>query len=220
MESHERSGDREVAATDEAGLGLIEAYLGDEQTARADADAAVRLAPKGLGVPTWAALGLAALGLALTGETTRAEKLANELNKNFPLDRSLQLSWLPTIRAAVALKRKNADKAVELLHEMSDYELNGSTELVPIYVRGRAFLMQGRPSAAAAEFQKIIDHPGIVGCNPVGALARLGLARAYALQGDTTRSRAAYQHLFALWKDADPDIRILQEAKAEYTKLQ
>jgi predicted Zn-dependent protease len=130
------------------------------------------------------------------------------------------LNWLPTIRSAVALRRKNADKAIELLREMIPYELGMLTQLDPIYVRARALLMQGKPGAAAAEFQKIIEHPGVVEYNLVGALARLGLAQAYALQGDTAKAKAAYQDFLALWKDADPDIPILKQAKVEYAKLQ
>ena len=215
MDSHERNDEREAAVTAQAGFGLIEAYLGDAQRARADDHAAALRWATGSRAQQWAVL-----SLALAGETTRAEELASEMNKKFPLDTSVQRYWLPTIRSAVALRRKDADKAIELLREMIPYELGMLTQLDPIYVRARAFLMQGKPSAAAAEFQKIIEHPGVVEYNPVGALARLGLAQAYALQGDTAKAKAAYQDFLALWKDADPDIPILKQAKVEYAKLQ
>jgi len=156
--------------------------------------------------------------LAVAGDVTPAEKLAGELNSKFPLNTVVQRFWLPTIRAAVAMEHKDANKAVELLRQMSPNEL-GAPYLIPVYVRGRAYLMQGNGSAATADFQMIIDHPGIVLASVVGALAHLGLARAYALQGDTAKARAAYQDFLTLWKDADPDIPILIQAKAEYAEL-
>jgi eukaryotic-like serine/threonine-protein kinase len=205
---------RERAANDQADASLTEAYLGDPQHARTNADAALKLA-----VNRYAGVH-AALALALAGDTMRAEKLVGELNKSFPLDTGLQRYWLPTIRAAAALDRVNAEKVAKLLQPISSYELSSLGQLDPIYIRGRAYLMLHNGSGAAAEFQKILDHPGLVLASPVGALAHLGLARAYALQGDTVKSRAAYQDFFSLWKDADPDIPILQQAKAEYAKLQ
>jgi len=193
----------------------MEAHFGDTQQARADADAALRVVVVGSNPQfPWVAM-----ALALSGDVKRAEKLATELDKRFPLNTVVQHYWLPTIRAAVALTRKDAKKAVELLSAITPYEL-GALWLIPIYERGRAYLMLHDGSAAAAEFQKIIDHPGIVEKSVVGALARLGLARAYALQGDAAKARAAYQDFLALWKDADLDIPILKEAKVEYEKLQ
>jgi eukaryotic-like serine/threonine-protein kinase len=131
---------------------------------------------------------------------------------------------LPISRAALALEHKNADEAVELLVGASPYELSaeGTGSLEPVYLRGQAYLMQRNGSAALVDFHKIIDHPGIVKTEEavVGELVSLGLARAYALQGDKANARSAYQDFFALWKDADPDIPILQPAKAEYAKLQ
>jgi DNA-binding winged helix-turn-helix (wHTH) protein/tetratricopeptide (TPR) repeat protein len=213
VESAKQNGVVDTAASSQAVGALIEAYLGDLQHARADADAALRLAPnRDAQTPT-------ALALALAGDAEHVEKLAAGLNKSFPLDTGVQRMWLPTTRAAVALSRKNPAKAIELLRVISPYEL-GAPLLLPIYERGRAYLMLHDGRAAAAEFQKVIDHPGIVREFPVGALAHLGVARAYALQGDTAKSRAAYQDFLTLWKDADPDIPILKEAKAEYAKLQ
>ena len=132
---------------------------------------------------------------------------------------------MPTIRAGVALERKDPNRAIELLKVASTIELSSATAdltifLCPVYLRGEAYLMLHDGNAAAAEFQKFIDHRGLVVNFPWGALARLGLARAYAMQGDTAKAKAAYQDFLTLWKDAEPDTPILKEAKAEYAKLQ
>jgi predicted Zn-dependent protease len=168
---------------------------------------------------------IAALALARAADTAGAEKLAAELDKAFPLDTLVQRYWLPTIRAAVAMERQDPNRAIELLKVASTIELSSITAdltifLCPPYVRGEAWLMLRDGNRAAAEFQKFIDHRGVVMNFPWGALARLGLARAYAFEGDTAKARAAYQDFLGLWKDADPDIPILREAKAEYAKLQ
>ena len=194
-------------------LSLIEAHFGDMKQAQRDAAAALEMHENLRG-----AFPAQVLALAVAGDVTPAEKLAGELNSKFPLNTVVQRYWLPTIRAAVAMEHKDANKAVELLRQMSPNEL-GAPYLIPVYVRGRAYLMQGNGSAATADFQMIIDHPGIVLASVVGALAHLGLARAYALQGDTAKARAAYQDFLTLWKDADPDIPILIQAKAEYAEL-
>jgi len=165
-----------------------------------------------------------ALALARAGDTAGAEKLAVELDKTFPLDTLVQRYWLPTIRAGLALERKDPNRAIELLKVASNIELSQSLYIgiymCPAYLRGEAYLMLHDGNRAAAEFQKFIDHRGLVVNFPWGALARLGLARAYALQGDTAKARAAYQDFLALWKDADPDTPILKQAKAECAKLQ
>ena len=132
---------------------------------------------------------------------------------------------MPTIRAGVALERKDPNRAIELLKVASTIELSSATAdltifLCPVYLRGEAYLMLHDGNRAAAEFQKFIDHRGVAMNFPWGALARLGLARAYAMQGDTAKTKSAYQDFLTLWKDADPDIPILKEAKAEYAKLQ
>ena len=167
---------------------------------------------------------LAALALARAGDNAGAEKLAAELDKTFPLDTLVQRYWLPTIRAAVALERKDPNRAIELLKVASTIELGASGTLAiwmcPTYLRGEAYLMLHDGNRAASEFQKLIDHRGVVVNFPWGALARLGVARAYTLQGDTAKARDAYQDFLTLWKHADPDIPILKEAKAEYAKLQ
>jgi len=213
-EAAERNGAREEGATTWVATAMNEGYFGDARQARADAREALRLTSKGT-VPMWAAQ-----ALALAGDVTGAEKLADELNRQLPLDTSVQKYWLPMIRANVALDLHNPDKAIDLLRIVSPYELGTFGFLNPIYTRGQAYLVQRNGSAAAAEFQKIIDHPGIVWAVPLGALAHLQLGRAYALQGDTAKARAAYQYFLRLWKDADPDIPILIAAKTEYAKLQ
>jgi predicted Zn-dependent protease len=190
---------------------------GNREEARAEANAALKLAPNRF------VREVAALGLARAGDAAAAEKLAVELDKTFPLDTLVQRYWLPTIRAAIALERKDPNRAVELLKVASTIGLGGNPLAIimcPSYLRGEAYLMLHDGNAAAAEFQKFVDHRGLVGNFPWGALARLGLARAYAMQGDTAKAKAAYQDFLALWKDADPDIPILKQAKAEYAKLQ
>jgi len=213
-DSCERNGSMETSALVQAILGLIEAHVGYSQQARADVEAALgRVMSRNTEVE-------AALPLALTGDTKRAEKLAAELAKNFPLDTGVQHYYLPTTRAAITLVHKNPARTVEFLRPMIPYEFGAMTNLDPIYLRGQAFLTLHDGTAAASEFQKIIDHPGIIGLHVVGSLAHLGLARAYAIEGDTVKSRAAYQDFLTLWKDADPDIPIFKQAKAEYAKLQ
>jgi DNA-binding winged helix-turn-helix (wHTH) protein/Tfp pilus assembly protein PilF len=213
-ESAEHDKATERAALFQACTGFLEAYLGDSGNALVHAEAAAKL---GVNRDTQI---LATRALALAGDVKRAEKLATELNKRFPLDTGVQRYWLPTIRAAVALDRKNAKEAVEMLRVVSPYELGSIGWLEPVYVRGQAYLMLQNGSAAAAEFQKILDRRRIVQLNPVGVLAQLGLARSYALQGDTAKARAAYNDFLTLWKDADPDIPVFKAAKAEYAKLQ
>ena len=171
---------------------------------------------------------MAALALALAGDTAGAEKLAAELDRTFPLDTLVQRYWLPTIQAAVALERKDPNRAVELLKVASTIELSEPAEvtvfLCPVYLRGEAYLMLHNGNAAATEFQKFIDHYGLVVNFPWGALARLGRARAYALDAAADpaardRARAGYQDFLTLWKDADPDVPILQQAKMEFASL-
>jgi tetratricopeptide (TPR) repeat protein len=128
-------------------------------------------------------------------------------------------------RSALALNSGNAQAAIEALSPAAPYELGHTNEdftfaLYPVYFRGHAYLAANNWAGAAAEFQKILDHPGIVGNEPIGALAHLGLARAYSLSGDTAKAKSAYQDFFALWKNADSDIPVLMQAKAEFAKLQ
>ncbi len=162
-----------------------------------------------------------ALALAFTRDSVRAQALADALAKNFPEDTIVQLNYLPALHAQLALSLDDASKAVVFLEAATPYELGdvGGGALYPAYVRGEAYLTAHQGSEAAAEFQKILDHRGIVLNEPIGALAHLGLARSYAMQGDSSKAKTAYQDFLTLWKDADPDIPIFIAAKAEYAKL-
>jgi eukaryotic-like serine/threonine-protein kinase len=168
---------------------------------------------------------LAALAFARAGDSTRAQRLADEVQKQFPLDTVIVDYWLPTVRAAIEINRNNPSKAIEFLKAAAPYELGDVSDfefgimLYPAYVRGQAYLLLHQGAEAAAEFQKLLDHPNMVANNPLFVLAHLGLARAYTLQGHADKSRAAYQDFFALWKDADPDIPVLKQTRAEYAKL-
>jgi tetratricopeptide (TPR) repeat protein len=218
MDSAEHNDAKETAAGYQAESALREVEVGNQEQARADANAALGLAPNR------DVKAMAALALGRAGDTAGAEKLAAELDKTFPQDTLVQRYWLPTIRAAVAIERKDPNRAVELLKETGAIDVGQPTgltlALVPVYVRGAAYLALGDGNRAATEFQKFIDHRGVVTNFPWGALAHLGLARAYTMQGDSAKARAAYQDFLTLWKDADPDIPILKQAKAEYAKLQ
>ena len=152
--------------------------------------------------------------------------MAHDLAERFPLNTAINRYWLPAIHASIEMRRKNPAKALEDLQTAAQYELGTPLpqfevggSLYPVYIRGEAYLSLHQGKEAASEFQKLLDHRGVVVNCPLGALARLQLGRAYAMQGDTVRSRAAYQDFFRLWKDADPDIPILIAAKAEYAKL-
>ncbi len=213
MDSAQHSDAKETAAVYQAAAALREVESGNREQALAEAHAASKLAPN-RDVPA-----MAALALARAGDTAGAKKLAAELDKTFPQHTLVQRYWLPTIRAGVALQRKDPNRAIELLKGASTIELGGRPSLAPAYLRGEAYLMLHDGNRAAAEFQKFIDHRGLVGNFSWGALARLGLARACAMQGDTAKARTAYQDFLTLWKDADPDIPILKQAKAEYAKL-
>jgi hypothetical protein len=152
--------------------------------------------------------------------SSRPVALASELAKNFPEDTTVQFNYLPTIRAQLSMLRHDPVGAVEALQKSAPYELGMTGALYPVYVRGTALVALRNGTGAAAEFQKILDHPGAVLSVPIGALAHLGLARAYALQGETVKAHVGYKDFLTLWKDADRDIPILKEAKAEYAKLQ
>ena len=199
--------------------------------ARQSAAEALKLAPTSQGVEVEAAL-----AFAMAGDTARAESLAQDLGKRFPLDTQMQSLWLPAIQAQLALDKKNPASALNTLQAASPIELGqimfvaNLSCLYPTYVRGEAYLSAGQGNSAAAEFQRILDHSGIVWNCWTGALAHLGVARANALQSRTSqgadadaarvRALAAYKEFLTLWKDADPDIPILKQAKAEYAKLE
>jgi eukaryotic-like serine/threonine-protein kinase len=219
VDSAIRADSKETAALWQVNAALREAEFGDVTSAKRTVAAAMALAP-GRDVKV-----LAALTRARSGDTGGAKALANELEKNFPSNTVLKLYWLPTLKAAVELNSGNSAQAIVLLEAAAPYELGEPPPfqlgtLYPAYLRGQAYLLAHKGTAATTEFQKFLDHRGIVLNQPIGALAHLQLARAYAMSGDTSRAHAAYQDFFALWKDADPDIPILKEAKAEYAKLQ
>ncbi|MGB7682942.1 MAG: protein kinase, partial [Candidatus Acidiferrales bacterium] len=223
--------DKEGGAMYLANAALQKAAYGNATESRQSAAEALKLAPASQGVESEAAL-----AFAMAGDTARAESLAQDLGKRFPLDTQMQSLWLPAIQAQLALDRKSPVSAVNAQQGASPIELASITYVInvsclyPTYVRGDAYLAAGQGSAAAAEFQKILDHNGIVWNCWTGALAHLGVARANALQSRTSqgadadaarvRALAAYKDFLTLWKDADPDIPILKEAKAEYAKLQ
>jgi predicted Zn-dependent protease len=169
----------------------------------------------------------AAFALALSGDSSRAQTLANDLEKNFPEDTAVRFSYMPSVRALLALNHGDPAKAIELLQIAVPNELGQPRSaingffgaLYPVYVRGQAYLASRQDAQAAGEFQRILDHRGTVVSDPISVLAHLQLGRAYALSGDTTRAKVAYHDFLTLWKDADPDIPILKQAKAEYAKL-
>ena len=231
VESARRNDEQEAAALWQANAALREALFGNAEAARKNAAAAVALAPG-----SHFAEEQAALAYALASDAAHAQSLADDLAKRFPQDTVVQSVWLPTIRAQIETGRKNAARSIELLHAAAPYELGmlstsaANSCLYPVYVRAEAYLSAQQGASAAAEFQKILDHRGLLWNCATGPLARLGLARAYALQAQSAqgadadaaraKARTGYQDFLALWKDADPDIPILKEAKAEYAKLQ
>jgi eukaryotic-like serine/threonine-protein kinase len=215
VESELRNDNKEAAAGHKANIAGLDVDYGNNEMARREIRAALSLST-GRGVQL-----SAATVFGLVGDSRRAEQVANDFAKNFPHDTLMNGYYLPTIRAAIEINHHNPAKAIELLQiELPfEYSFQGNA-LYPTYLRGLAYLQAHQGREAATEFQKILDHRGIVLNNDQGALAHVGLARAYALQGDTVKARAAYQDFLTLWKDADPDIPILKEAKAEYAKLQ
>ena len=214
------AGEKEMAAGCEAAAALWEALYGNSSEAREHVTATLAQS-NGRDAQY-----IAALALAMIGDSAHARTLAEDLEKRFPADTIVRFNYLPTLRAQVALSTPNSGaKAVEELAAATPYELgvpgNSTfwTNLYPVYVRGEALLASHQGAQAAAEFQKILDWPGVVVNEPIGALAHVGLARSYALAGDTAKSRAAYDDFFALWKEADADIPVLKNAKAECAKI-
>jgi tetratricopeptide (TPR) repeat protein len=196
-------------------LAIIEAEVGDQAGARRDATAALALNSASLRVRTDAAY-----TFARAGDAAHAESIAAAVAKEHPSNTLTNGFELPTIGAAIEIGRNNPAKAVDILQRALPYDLANTRTMLSTYQRGRAYLALHKGNEAAAEFQKIVDHPGVVMNSITGALAKLGLARAYAFQGDTAKARVAYQDFFALWKDADPGVPILTAAKSEYAKLQ
>lgn len=216
-----QSDHREAAALYQTGAALWEGFFGDTSAAKQDATAALALS-NDRGVEYGAAL-----TLALAGDSARAQALADDLAKRFPEDTSVRSSYLPTLYARLALNRGDPAAAIESLESAAPYELGTPRSalhanfgaLYPVYERGEAYLAIRRGAEAAVEFQKILDHRGIAGSDPIGALAHLQLARAYVLAGDLVRAKSAYQNFLALWRNADPDTPVLKQARAEYAKL-
>ena len=168
---------------------------------------------------------MAALALGRAGEVAQAKRLADSLDRDFPQNTIVKGYWLPSIRAAIELSAKNGAKALQILKTAGPYELGQSQPffvgtMSPAYLRGQAYLQLRQGKEAAAEFQRIIDHRGIVFNFPFAALAHLGVARAYSLDGDQAKTRVAYDHFLKLWKDADSNIPLLREARTEYGRLQ
>jgi len=220
IESAQRAGKREAAVLWQMNEALREAEFGNRQLARHGAATALAVAS------TRDLQTLAALTLAQSGDARRAQIMSDDLVRRYPLDTLINGYWLPTIRAVIELDHNNPAEAVKLLQRAESYELGAVlftagwvVPLRPAYVRGEAYLRLRRGKDAAAEYQKFVDHWGAVRNFPLGALARLGLARAYAMQGDSAKAHTAYHDFLTLWKDADPDIPILKQAKAEYAKL-
>ena len=217
--SAERAGEKEPVAEYHAQAGLREALFGNSAKGQEGASAAMALS-NGREVQF-----IAAMAYAIAADTNKAQGLANDLNKRFPEDTVVQMNYLPSIGAQIALNRRDTSKAIELLQPAIQYEFGQmgsgaiSPSLYPVWVRAEAYRAAGQGAEAAREYQKILDHRGVVVNGPIGALAHLGLGRAYALQSDTAKARVAYQDFFALWKDADPDVPVLVVAKSEYAKL-
>jgi len=218
-ESAQKADEKETAAYYEALAALREAVVGNAGRAKEQAQAALKLS-NGKHVEA-----LAAMAVALSGEASQAGRLAADLAKRFPENTLVQSNYSPTIRAAADLSAHQPERAIEELKATAPYELGapyagGTFAMFPVYLRGEAYLASRKGPEAAAEFQKILDRPGVALNQIIAPLAHLGMGRAYALSGDKAKAREAYQDFFALWKDADPDVPILKEAKAEYGKLQ
>jgi eukaryotic-like serine/threonine-protein kinase len=215
-----RNDEKEAAAQWKMDEAVREAEFGYRDAAQKLTSAALAL------TPSHDTRILAGIALARAGNSAEAEKIANDLEKRYPLDTLVLSYWLPVIRAGIELDRQNPQRAILLLQPAAPFEqaspntwsgLGGP--MYPAFLRGESFLQMRRGADAAAEYQKILDHRGFMLACPLGALAHLGMARAYRLQGDVAKSRSAYQVFFTLWKDADPDIPILVHARAEFAAL-
>jgi tetratricopeptide (TPR) repeat protein len=222
IERAQQAGNRERAAIYEAAAAVCEGHFGNQAAAKQRAAAALQFG-RGRDVEY-----AAAFALALSGDSSRSQKLADDLAKRFPEDTPVQFEYLPTMRALFALAHHMPLDAVERLQTALPYDfaMPGTAffarlgGLYPAYVRGQAYLEAGKGREAAVEFQKVIDHRGIVYADPIGALAHLQLGRSLASSGDRAKARSAYQDFLTLWKDADEDIPVFKQAKVEYAKLQ
>jgi eukaryotic-like serine/threonine-protein kinase len=217
----QQAGQPERAGLWEAGAAVREALFGNSTAARDRAVSALKLSHDR--EVEYAA----AFALGMSGDSSHAQALADDMQKRFPEDTSVRFSYLPVVQALLALNHGEPERALGLLQVAAPHELGVPRSTVsglfgaryPVYLRGQAYLAAKKGTAAAAEFQKIREHRGIVVNDPIGALARLQLGQAYALSGDKTKARSSYEDFLALWKDADPDIPILKQAQAEYAKL-
>lgn len=221
VESAQRSGHTERAAIYRAGSAAWESLVGNVSEARRNAAAAIKLSDA-----RDVEYG-AAFALSLTHDDARAEALANDLNKRFPQDTLVRFTYLPALNALASLHRRRPAEGLSVLQTNLPFDFaDPGTNffgffggLYPAYLRGQCLLSLGKPDEAALEFQKIVDHPGIVFADPIGALAHLEIGRASALSQDRVRAKAAYQKFFTLWRDADPDIPVFKQAKAEWARL-
>jgi tetratricopeptide (TPR) repeat protein len=217
----QHGGQSERAALFQSGEAIRDAFFEDKQTAIRSAGSALEIS-NGRDVEYGAAF-----AFALSGDLSRARVLADDLERRFPEDTAAKFIYVPELRAVIALQQREPAKAIELLQTAVPYEQGQPPSsfygfygmFYPVYLRGEAYLAENQGLAAAAEFQKILDHPGVVISDPIGALAYLQLGRAYALSGDEVKARAAYKEFFKLWNDADSDIPILQRARIEYMDL-
>jgi eukaryotic-like serine/threonine-protein kinase len=218
-DSARRADNKALAATYRAMQSLRESLIGNSALAQQQAKAALA------GADTREVEAVSAMALAGSGDSSGALRLANDLAKKYPEDTIVHANFLPATRAGVALSANNGAKALEELSPTAPYELGSpdldvNLALYPVYLRGMAYLMKKEGSASVAEFQKIVDHPGVVQDEIIGSLAHLGLGRAYVLSGDSTKAKTGYRNFLSLWKNADRDVPILKQAVAEYEKLQ
>ena len=217
-DSAQRAQEKETAAEYEAHNSVREGLVGLMDLAKEDAQSALATIKGKHGE------GFSAIAFALADDVANANRAIDDLTKRFPQNTAVQTRYLPMARSALALNSGDAQAAIEALSPAAPYELGHTNEdftfaLYPVYFRGQAYLAAKNGAGAASEFQKILDHAGIVGNEPIGALAHLGIARAHSLSGNTARAKSAYDDFFALWKNADADVPILTEARAEYAKL-
>jgi DNA-binding winged helix-turn-helix (wHTH) protein/tetratricopeptide (TPR) repeat protein len=218
VEAARKVDEKEAPALYLANAAVREALLGNSALAKQQAQAAVAISN------SRDAEALSAIALGLADNSMQATRLADDLGRRFPQDTIVQFNYLPSIHAVILLRSKNYLRATEVLQKAAPYELGGNIQtlnfvLYPVYLRGEAYLAAKQGAAAAAEFQKIIDHPGAVRSEPIGALARLELGRALAIAGDPAKAKTAYQEFFTLWENADPDIPLLRQARTEYAML-
>jgi tetratricopeptide (TPR) repeat protein len=216
VDSARRAQEKETAAEYLGHNAVREAIVGNSAVAKEDAQSAIAE------INGKNPEGFSAIAFGLTGDAANANRLIDDLGKRFSQDTIVRFEYLPMARAGLALTTGNAANAIAALTVASPYALGHTNNdfTFAVYLRGEAYLAAKNASAAITEFQKILDHSGVIGNEPIGALAHLGLGRAYALSGDSAKAKTAYQDFFTLWENADPDVPILKGAKAEFAKLQ